>query len=701
MRLVHVIRPYWTPLAKGMILGLVLGLFGMLTPYLSKLLIDEVYPSRNVTLMHVLVGGMFAMAIASTVMGGIRGYFTAFTTSHLSNSTSLMFFNHLQHLRSRFFDEHRVGEIMSRFGDVRSSLGSVSKVFETVFVNGVYLIIVPPFLFLLQWKLAILSLITIPITVALTTVSARIMRRYWKKSAEAYADLGAFQVEVLSHIRSLKTLSREHHIYHRAHSEMKEALSTQLKAGGFGQIFGGLNGIIRASGTALYSYYAWRLLLAGEMTLGDYIAFSAYVGYLYGPLASMTGLFSDFQQSAVNLGRMFEYLDMPTEQDPSLAYEPPPPLQTVLQGEIRLRDVSFGYTEEKLIIKGLNLHFPQGMITSVVGHSGVGKSSLLRLVTRMEDPISGQVFFDGIPATSITLPDLRRQMAVVWQEFALMQGTIWDNLTMGAENPTRAEVDEAVRVCRLEELIKDLPEGYETPVGEWGSTLSGGQRQRLALARALIRNAPILLLDEATSNIDMATESEILRDLFARLKGKTVVYVTHRVATASLADQIVVMQTGNVTATGTHAELLRDSPAYRELLGGGEGALDDGRRLRMMGPPGPPRGPGGGPPGGPRGPGGGPHGGPHGGPPGDPWGPGGGPPGGPRGPGGGPPGGPREPGGGPHGGPPGGPRGPGGGPHGGPPGDPWGPGGGPLEGPPGDPWGPGGGPPRRGEGVGV
>ncbi|HEX5872575.1 MAG TPA: ABC transporter transmembrane domain-containing protein, partial [Longimicrobium sp.] len=441
MRLLRVIRPYWSPLAKGMILGLVLGMFGMVTPYLSKLLIDEVYPTRNVTLMHVLVGGIFAFSVAMAVMGGIRGYFTSYTTAHLSNATSLLFFNHLQHLRSRFFDEHRVGEIMSRFGDVRSSLQSVSKVFETLFVNGAYLFLVPPFLFLLQWKLAIVSLITIPLTVVLTTVSARIMRKYWKKSAEAYADLGAFQVEVLSHIRSLKTLAREHYVYDRANSQMKAALNVQLKAGGYSQIFNGLNAIIRSAGTALYTWYAWRLLIAGEMTLGDYIAFSAYIGYLYNPLAQITTLFSDFQQSAVNLGRMFEYLDTPTEQDPATAYDPIPPIRHVLEGDIRLRDLAFGYSADKNVLHDVNVHFQRGMITAVVGHSGVGKSSLLRLITRMEEPTAGQVFFDDIPATSITLPDLRRQVSVVWQEFAMMQGNIWDNLTMGSEGASRAEVE--------------------------------------------------------------------------------------------------------------------------------------------------------------------------------------------------------------------------------------------------------------------
>jgi ABC-type bacteriocin/lantibiotic exporter with double-glycine peptidase domain len=444
-------------------------------------------------------------------------------------------------------------------------------------------VLVPPFLFLLQWKLAIVALITIPLTVGLTTISARVMRRYWKKSAEAYAELGAFQVEVLSHIRSLKAMAREHYVYSHAERQMRGALAVQLKAGGYGQVFNALNAGIRACGTALYTWYAWRLILSQELTLGSYIAFSAYIGYLYNPLAQITGLFADFQQSAVNLGRMFEYLDRPTEQDPAAAYLPPLPIRHVLEGDIRMRDLRFGYSAEKQVLHGIDVHFPRETITAVVGHSGVGKSSLLRLIIRMEDPTEGGVFFDGVPAETIALPDLRRQISVVWQEFSMLQGTIWDNLTLGAENPTRAEVDDAVRLCRLESLIRELPNGYETPVGEWGSTLSGGQRQRLSLARALIRDTPILLLDEATSNIDMATETEILRDLFARLRDKTVVFVTHRVATAALADQIVVMQGGRVAGAGTHADLARDCEAYRTLLGG-DAPADDGRRLRAVAP---------------------------------------------------------------------------------------------------------------------
>ncbi len=431
MRLLRVIRPYWGSLGKGIMLGLVLGIFGMVTPYLSKLLIDEVYPSRNVTLMHVLVLGILAVAVSQSVMGAIRAYFTTYTTSHLGNATTLLFFNHLQHLRVRFFDEHRVGEIMSRFGDVRTSLQSISRIFETIFVNGIYLFLVPPFLFLLQWKLAVVALITIPLTVLLTVVSARVLRKLWKKSAEAYADLGAYQVEVLSHIRTLKALSMEHDIYKRVDTQVKAALNVNLKAGGLGQVFGLINSIIRAGGTALFTWYGWTLIIRGEMSLGDYIAFTAYMGYLYNPLQSITNLFSDFQQTAVNLGRMFEYLDMPVEKDPATAYLPPVPIVHSIKGDVRLRDVSFGYSEEKRVLHDVTLHFPRGMVTAVVGPSGAGKSSLLRLVTRMEEPDSGQVFFDGRPAGEMSLSDIRRQVAVVWtprgdfrhpQEVALLWG---------------------------------------------------------------------------------------------------------------------------------------------------------------------------------------------------------------------------------------------------------------------------------------
>jgi ABC-type bacteriocin/lantibiotic exporter with double-glycine peptidase domain len=566
----RLIRSYWGSLGKGMALGLVLGLMGMVTPYLSKLLIDRMYPNHDVTLMHMLVGGMLAVSVAQALLGGVRGYFTAYTTAHLASATSLLFFNHLQHLKVRFFDERRVGEIMSRFGDVRQSLASVAQIFETLIVNGAYLLLVPPFLFLLQWKLAVVSLITVPITALVTTLSMRAVRKLLKRTAEAFADLGALQTEVLSNIRTIKVMGLENHIYERAHRQTQKALQVQLKVGGFRHVYIAVNAGIRALGTAVFTWYAWKLVIASEMTLGDYIAFTAYVGFLYNPLNQMAGLFSDFQQTSVNLGRMFEYLDKPVEQDPSAAYHPAPAIARPIRGEVEFREVAFGYSPEKQILHDVSLRFPAGRVSAVVGPSGAGKSSLLRLMIRMEEPEQGGIFIDGTPIEAFSVPDLRRQVAVVWQEQSLMQGTVWENLTLGSPGATRAQVDDAVRMCRLDRLIADLPRGYDTSVAEWGATLSGGQRQRVALARALIRDARILLLDEATSNVDTQTETEILRDLFARLEDRTVIFVTHRVQTAALADHICVIQAGRLHSAGTHAELMETSELYRQLHGGAE-----------------------------------------------------------------------------------------------------------------------------------
>ncbi|HEX6745688.1 MAG TPA: ABC transporter ATP-binding protein [Longimicrobium sp.] len=574
-RLLRLVRRYWGPLFQGMALGVVLGLLALAVPYLSKLLVDEVYPSGNLSLMHLLVLGILGVSVASAIMTGIRFYFTSYTTAHLANASTLLFFNHLQHLRTRFFDQHRVGEINNRFIDVRLAFNTVARVFETVFSSAAYLLLVPPFLFLLQWKLALVALAAVPITVAITLGSAGVLRRYWKKAAEAYAELDAIQLEVLSHIRTLKAMATEHLMYARASRAIQGALQWQLKAAGYSQVFAASNAIVAGLGTAVFTGYAWMLIIGGEMTLGDYVAFTAYVAYLTGPLTQITTLFTDFQRTAVNLGRMFDYLDQPPEQDPTLAYAPPPPIATVVRGEISMRGVCFGYLAGREVLHDVSVCFPSGAVTVIVGPSGAGKSSLLRLILRMEEPDAGEVCVDGAPISSLSLTDLRRQMSVVWQEFSLVQGTIWDNLTLGAEEPSRARVDDAVRLCRLKSLIDELPDGYDTHVGEWGATLSGGQRQRIALVRALVRDAPVLLLDEAMANVDMQTETLILRDLLARQEGKTVIFVTHRVSTAALADHVVMVAAGRVAAAGTHAELMRDSEAYRKLQGGG---MEDPRR---------------------------------------------------------------------------------------------------------------------------
>lgn len=564
-RLIKILRSFWWPFLKGIAVALLLGLVGMVTPWGTKLLVDDVYPQRDIPLMHVVVVGLLVVGLTSTILGTMHSYFSLYINTHLSNATRLMFFNHLQHLPMRFFDNHQVGEINSRFQDLGRALEAIGRVIHTVFVQGVYLILVPPVLFLFDWRLAAIALISVPLTVSVTAITGSILRRRWQRASEAFADLNAFQIETLSHVRTFKTMGLERSIFERGRGMIEHALMQQMQAGGLGQAFGMINGILRGLNSALFAWYGWTLILRGDITLGDFFAFSAYLAFLYGPIQQVIQLFSDFQQSAVHLDRMWEYLDETTEQDPTAAFEPTPPIRHVVKGDFRLQGVGFGYRPDQSVLHDLDIDIPAGQVTALVGLSGSGKTSLLRLLAGLERPASGTVTVDGRRLDEDFLPDLRQQIAVVWQDVTLIKGTLWENLTLGCKTPSDADVERAIGLCGLTDVVQSMPEGLQTSVSEWGSSLSAGQRQRVALARAVLRRAPILLLDEATANIDVETEMAILRQVFRDKRDAAIIFVTHRIASAALADRICVLEGGHLMGVGSHQHLFENCATYRRL----------------------------------------------------------------------------------------------------------------------------------------
>lgn len=567
-QLILLIKPYWGSLIKTVIPGPIIGFIDMAAPYLTKMLIDVVYPSNDVTFMHVLVGGILVLSVSSSLLKGVREYYSLYISTKLNNTIGLLFFNHLQHLPARFFEKHQVGEITSRFSDVNSALGTISHVFSTIFLQGFYLLLVPPFLFLLQWQLALVGLISVPFIIVVTTVAGKLMRKSWKETAEAYADYSAFQVEILSQIRSLKTMALEHFVYKKSKSKVEHAFKKNLKSEGVSQLLGIINSVMHVLNTVLFTWLGWTFILAHEMTLGDYIAFTMYIGYLYSPFNQLVFLFSSFQHSAINLNRMFEYLESKPEQAPELAYVPYPSIKHEVKGGFEFKNVNFSYTGNEKILTDITFEIEPGSIFAVIGESGSGKTTLLKLMTSMEKPGSGKIYLDNIPLNKISLADLRRQMSVVWQDFSLFKGTIWENLTFGHDQVSKKTVDEIVGLCRLEKLITTLPNSYDTQVAEWGATLSGGQKQRIAIARSLIRNSPVVILDEPTSNIDVKTESELVQELFrhCRNQNKTVIMVTHRLNSIVHADKIGILEAGCLTGFGTHQELLKENNDYKQMF---------------------------------------------------------------------------------------------------------------------------------------
>lgn len=318
-------------------------------------------------------------------------------------------------------------------------------------------------------------------------------------------------------------------------------------------------------------WYAWSLILGDEMTIGGFVAFTAYVGYLTGPMGRIAGLFSSIQQASISISRMFEYLDTSVEQDPTASYEPAPAIRTVLGGPISLRGVTCEYEPGRRVLDALDVVIPEGEVTAIVGASGAGKSTLLRLIPRLVEPSSGTVSIGSNDVRAISLSDLRRQVAVVWQEPFLVRGTLRENLLLGEASADPGRLDEVLHICQLDEMACQLPGGLDSPIAEWGASLSGGQRQRVALGRALMRDTRILLLDESMANIDAASEDIVLRKLLAFCRGRTVVLVTHRLSAAVRANRVCVMEHGRMVAAGEPSELTLTDAAFRRVMMSGTG----------------------------------------------------------------------------------------------------------------------------------
>ncbi|HEX2572076.1 MAG TPA: ABC transporter ATP-binding protein, partial [Polyangia bacterium] len=460
-QLLCLLRPYWGALAKGALLGPVIGLASVAAPYLTKLLFDEVAVSHDLGLMEVLVCGIFAASIASVLTEALLGYYSTYLHIKIENSGILHLFNHLQHLPDAFFYRRRIGDILSRFEDVKAGLGVVHGLLRLVFGQGVYALFVPPLLVALQWKLALAAVVTIPLTALIPLTSGRILGRTWHETVGAYAALESMQVETLRQIRTHKSLALERFTFARALSQGQAILRAQLRAQALEHLLRVADRAIDAATTALLAWLGWRLIVADQMSLGDYVAFVAYVGYLRGPFIDLVGFLFSLQQRAVHLERVFECLDHTPEQDPASALRPLEPVKRPLRGGIRIDEVSFGYTPGEEVLTHVSAEIAPGTVVAIVGPSGSGKTTLLRLLLRLEDPRQGRVFFDEQEARSIDLSDLRRQVAVVWQDVELYQGTIRENLTIGLDDVSDARVQEAVRDCGLGDFLAGAPAGLD------------------------------------------------------------------------------------------------------------------------------------------------------------------------------------------------------------------------------------------------
>lgn len=560
----RLLRPYWGCVGQSLGAGVILSLLALPGPYLTKVLIDDVYPHGDLGLLHFLLTVGAVVSLLAGLTGALSGHFGQRVGVGIGLDLQERLYRHLQSLDFGFFDRRETGEVLSRFDDLQASVTGVVSLAAALLTNLLQLLIFPAVLFYVNWRLALVSVAVLPLDTLLAAVTRVRYGRLAQRLAEEAAALSARAYESLASIRVIQALGVEASFLDRLRERLLGVAGLQLQVSLLQNGAGFAGSLIRAGGTLAYGWYGWSEVVAGRLSLGTFMAFSGYAGYLYGPIQALIGLLPHVETTLVHARRFLEvYQERPAVADRVDAI----PLRRP-RGRLEFCDVTFGYGRTP-VLRHLELEIPARSCVALVGESGAGKSTLAKLVPRFYDPDSGCVRLDGHDLRQYQVRSLRQQIGFAMQGGSLFCGTIRENLTFGRSIPD-GDLEDAARAASIHEFISTLPAGYDTCLGEGGTNLSEGQRQRLALARVLLLNAPILILDEPTSSLDAASEEAVVQAFRTVREGRTALVIAHRPATIAEADRVVVLADGRVSEirdrTGWCIDVGRTAlPAYREL----------------------------------------------------------------------------------------------------------------------------------------
>lgn len=550
---------YYRPFAGRMLFAVLIGLpvsaISLAFPALTGDLVDSIVTSDSTdTLMDV---GMIFLGLL--VVQAVVGYFVSITlaktTEQVIAALRTDLFSHIVRLPLSFLTRRRVGELSSRLSN---DLTQIQETFsfsvlqllrQTVFLVGSLAIIVSTSL-----PLTIPIVLGTPIIVGVAIIIGRKIRKLSTKTQDALAATATIVEESLQSISAVKTYVQESYEIHRYGVALSENVALAIKGARLRALF--VTFIITTifGGIAAVILYGANLVAEGSVTMGELLSFLMYAMFVGGALGSYAEVIGQIQKSLGATVRLRELLDAEQESGNEVPSTEPPKRLT----SVELRDVHFHYPdrEESVVIDGLSMSIRQGERVAFVGESGAGKSTTAALIQRLYKPTSGEVFYDGMPASDLGLSEVRHNIGVVPQDIVLFGGSIEDNIRYGKMDATAEEVEKAARDANALEFIERFPDGYNTVVGERGTTLSGGQRQRIAIARALLKNPPILILDEATSSLDAEKEALIQGALEVLMKNRTTIIIAHRLSTVRTCDRIFVFDRGAVIEEGTHNELL-------------------------------------------------------------------------------------------------------------------------------------------------
>jgi ATP-binding cassette subfamily B protein len=538
-----------------------LQLLGLATPILTQVIIDKVMVQGSLPTLDVMAIALLSVAIFEAILGILRLFIFTHTARRLDLSLSAQVFRHLMRLPLAYFEARRVGDTVARVQELENIRQFLTGTALTVILDSIFAVVYLALMFYYNAQLTLVALAVIPLFAILTLVATPILRNWLNETFNRSADSQSFLVETITGIHSVKAHAAERTARDRWEGLFARYIRTGFRASTTSNISNNIGTFLTNFSYLLILWFGAKLVIDQKLTIGQLVAFQMLSGRMTGPLLRLVQLWQNLQQVLLSVDRIGDILNVAPEAEPGSGLVLPP-----LKGQVTFDQIFFRYrSNQEAILRGISFTTEPGMLIGIVGRSGSGKSTLSKLLQRLYQAESGRILIDGFDLKSADLASVRQQIGVVLQEDFLFNGSILENITLGNPDISAEQVVEAARLAVAHDFISEMPQGYETNVGERGTALSGGQRQRIALARLFLSQAPILILDEATSALDSETEQQVLQNIQRISQNRTVFLIAHRFAPLKRADLILVLEKGVIAEKGTHSELLQQKGLYWSL----------------------------------------------------------------------------------------------------------------------------------------
>ena len=573
IRLMNYIRPYVKHLAFAIVCIVLAAAANLYVPWIIKDMIDKVLMERDMAMLNLIAGGIIVVFFFRGIFYYGQSYLVSFVGQRVVIDIREALFEKFQRMPLAYFDRHQTGEIMSYVtNDVQALQNAlVDKLIELVTESSV-LVGSIVLMFYLDWKLTLITLITVPLVGQAMNIFGKKLKKSGIVIQERLADINSLLQESISAVRVVKSFVRERHEIARFHRQNELNFQAEMKNV---QLTSLLTPTVEFLAAITVTFILWiggYEVVQGDLTAGALVAFLTYAVNLANPVKRISRIYGTVQRAMAAADRVFDVIDMEETIHDKEGAVPLPEIE----GRVAVKDVSFSYKEGAPALSHVSLEASPGQLIAFVGPSGAGKSTIANLIPRFYEVNEGVIEIDGHDVRDVTLDSLREQIGIVPQETMLFSSSVRENIRYGRLDATDEEIEEAARAANAEEFILQLPEGYETKIGERGLNLSGGQRQRIAIARAILKNPRILILDEATSALDTESEKIVQAALDKLMVGRTSFAIAHRLSTIFNADCIYVIDGGHIVEQGTHEELLATGGLYSTLYniqfrGEGEG----------------------------------------------------------------------------------------------------------------------------------